>query len=170
MSSRQSLSMTYVDFITTTHRISGEVHTGAKPFGDVLNDRSQSYLFVSNVYVSRLDKPGEIGAYAPLAYLAKDNLTFVIVPSRDARSPEPGRFGAQEYEALATMPGFEVRGKFVGPRRLDLRSFSPAALDSFVILTEASAQSVDVPDVVFSGEVILANRARLESLCLTEPV
>jgi hypothetical protein len=168
MSSRQSVGMTYVDFITTTHRISGEVHIGAKPFGDVLNDRSQSYLLLSNVYVSRLDKPGEIGAHAPVMFLAKDNLMFAIVPSRDARLPEPSRFGAQEYDALVTMPGFELRGKFVGPRRLDLRSFSPAALESFVVLMEASAQSVDVPGVVFSGEAMLVNRARLESLCLTE--
>jgi hypothetical protein len=168
MSNSQSVGMTYVDFITTTHRISGGVQTGAKPFGDMLNDRSQSYLLLSNAYVSRLDKPGEIGAHAPVAFLAKDNLIFAIVPSRDARSSEPGRFGTQEYDALVTMPGFELRGKFIGPRRLDLRSFSPANLELFVGLMEASAQSVDVPGIVFSGEAILINRARLESLCLTE--
>jgi hypothetical protein len=168
MSSRQALGTTYVDFITTTHRISGGVQVGPKPFSDVLNDRSQSYILLSNVYVSRLDKPGEIGAHAPVAYLAKENLVFVIVLSREARPAESGRFGAQEYEALITLPGFEVRGKFMGPRRLDLRSFSPATLDSFVVLTEASAQSLALPDIVFSGEAILVNRLRLESLCLTE--
>jgi hypothetical protein len=168
MSSRQSPGTTYVDFITTTHRISGAVPSGPKPFSDVLNDRSQSYLLLANVYVSRLDKPGEIGAHAPAAYLAKDNLIFVIVPSREARLPEAGRFGAQEYDALATLPGFEVRGKFVGPRRIDLRSFSPAALEAFVVLTGASAHSVGVPDVLFSGEAMLVNRERLESLCLME--
>lgn len=168
MSSRQVTGTTCVDFFTTTHRISGGVQTGPKPFSDMLNDRSQSYLLVSNVYISRLDRPGEIGAHAPVAYLAKDNLIFVIVPSRDARPPEPGRFGAQEYEALVTVPGFEVRGKFIGPRRLDLRLFSPAALEAFIVLTGATAQSLDLPDVQFSGEAILINRARLESLCLTE--
>jgi hypothetical protein len=168
MSSRQTVGMTYVDFITTTHRISGGVQTGPKPFGDLLNDRSQSYLFLPNVYVSRLDKPGEIGAHAPLAYLAKDTLLFAIVSSREARLPEPGRFGAQEYDALATMPGFELRGKFVGPRRLDLRTFSPAALESFIVLMGASAENVNIPGVVFDGEAFLVNRVRLESLCLTE--
>jgi hypothetical protein len=169
MSSKQSGGLSYMDLITTTHRISGGVQPGAKPFSDVLNDRSQSYVMLSNVYVSRLDKPGEIVAHAPLAYLAKDNLIFAIVPSREARLPEPGRFGAQEYEALATMPGFEVRGRFIGPRRLDLRSFSPAALEPFVVLAGASAQHAGAADVEFSGEAILINRARLESLCLSEP-
>jgi hypothetical protein len=169
MSSRQALGTGYVDFFTTTHRISGTVQASPKPFSDVLNDRSQSYVLLFNVYISRLDKPGEIGAHAPVAYLAKDNLIFVIVPSREARPPEPGRFGTQEYDALATVPGFEVRGRFIGPRRLDLRSFSPAALDPFLVLTEATAEGANVPDVVFSGESILVNRARLEGLCLTEP-
>ncbi len=168
MSSRQSVGLTYLDFFTTTHRISGGVHAGAKPFSDLLNDRSQSYVFLSNIYVSRLGKPGEIGDHAPMAYLAKDNLLFVIVPSREARLPEMGRFSAQEYQALVTLPGFELRGTFVGPRRLDLRTFSPATLEPFVVLVEATAQSLDVSDAAFGGEAILVNRARLESLCLTE--
>jgi hypothetical protein len=170
MSSRQSAGLSYVDIITTTHRISGGLQPGGKPLSDILNDRSQSFLLLANVYVSRLDKAGEIGAHAPVAYLSKDNLVFVVVGMKDARIPEQSRFGAQEYQALVTMPRFEVRGKILGPRRLDLRSFSPAALDPFIILTEASAQHVEEPDVEFTGEAILINRGRLESLCLTELV
>jgi hypothetical protein len=168
MSSRQSGGLLYVELITTTHRISGGLSPGGKPFRDVLNDRSQSFLLLSNVYVSRLEKPGEIGAHAPVAYMAKDGLVLAIVTSKEAGFPERGRFGSQEYQALATMPGFEVRGQFIGPRRLDLRSFSPAALEPFIALTEATAQYVEVPGVEFSGEAILVNRDRLESLCLTE--
>lgn len=168
MSSRPTSSVTPVDFFTSTHRISGGIQAGAKPLSDILNDKSQSYLLVSNVYISRLDEPGAIGAHAPVAYLAKENLSFVIVPAREARVPEGGRFTSQAYQALVTLPGFEVRGKFHGPRRIDLRSFSPAVLDAFLVLTEATAQSIPVPDIVYSGEAILVNRASLESLCLNE--
>jgi hypothetical protein len=167
VSNRQSLSSTF-DFITTTHRISGSIQTGSKPLSDLLNDRSQSYLLLFNVYVSRLNEPGAIGAYAPLAYLTKENLSFVISAARDARLPDRSRFAAQEYAALVTLPGFEVRGTFVGPRRIDLRTFSPAALDAYLVLTDASAQSLSLAEVEYSGEAILINRARLESLCLTE--
>ena len=168
MSSAQFSSLGNFDFFTSTHRISGQIETGSKPLRDILNDRSQSYLLVFNVYVSRLDDPGTIGAYAPTAYLSKGNLTFVIVPEREVRRPEPGRYASQQYEALVTLPGVEVRGEFLGPHRFDLRTFSPAALDAFVALRNASAQIVGLPDVTFDGEAILINRARIESFCLNE--
>lgn len=168
MSTRRPTPLTYVDYFTTTHRISGGIQTGVAPLSDQLNDRSQSYMMVSNVYISRLDTPGDIGAHASVAYLSKENLTFVIAPAREVRISEAGRSTAQEYQALVSVPGFEVRGRFYGPGRIHLRNFSPATLEAFVILLDATAQSTTLPDTVFSGEVILINRARLESLCLGE--
>ncbi len=156
------------EFFTTTHRITAAVETGPKPLSDLLNDRTQSYLLVSQVYISRLTEPGKIDAHAPVAFLSKENLNVVIVPAREARPPDPGRFAAQAYETLVTLPGFEVRGKFVGPRRIDLRSFSPATLDAFVTLTGATARLATAPEEIFSGDAILVNRAHLESICLLE--
>jgi hypothetical protein len=168
MSSGQFEKMSSADFFTSTHRISGKIETKSKPLSDYVNDRSQSYLLAFNVYVSRLDQPGQIGAHAPSAYIAKDNLGFVIVPSRKVRTPDQTRFSSQTYDALVTLAGVEVHGKFAGPHMFDLRTFSPAALDPFIVLTEASAVFVALPEVTFSGEAILINRARLESFCLGE--
>jgi len=168
MSNVQFDNMTTADFYTSTHRISGQVETKHKPISDLLNDRSRSYLLIFNVYISRLDEPGEIGAHAPTAYLSKDNLSFVIVSSREVRTIEPGRFNSQEYAVLITLAGVEIRGIFTGPHRFDLRTFTPATLDTFITLTEANAQIVNVADVTLSGEAILVNRARLESFCLDE--
>jgi hypothetical protein len=166
--SNQPDTLTTADFITTTHRISGQVQTGPKPLSDLLNDKSQSFLLTYNVYVSRLERAGEIGAHAPVAYLSKENLNLVIVPAREARTSDLGRFAAQDYDALVTLAGFEVTGKFSGPHRFDLRNFSPAALDSFLLLTEATARVVGTPGLVFNSEAILINRSRLQSLCLRE--
>lgn len=168
MSTGQFIGLTQADFFTTTHRISGGTQTGPKPLSDLLNDRTQSYLLLFNVYISPLDKAAEIGAHASVAYLSKENLSFVIVPLRETRAPDRSRFAVHEYEALATLPGWEVRGKFVGPHRIDIRSFSPAALDAFVVLVEGGARLAGTSDVTFSGEAILVNRARLESFCLIE--
>lgn len=168
MSNVQLDDLTAVDFFTSTHRISGQVQTGNKLLCDVLNDSAQSYLLVFNVYVSRLDEPAAIGAYAPTAYLSKDNMSFVIVAAREVRAPDQGRFSSQEYDGLVTMPGVEIRGKFAGPHRFDLRTFSPAALDAFIVLRNADVQIVTLPEVTFSGEAILINRARLEGFCLSE--
>jgi hypothetical protein len=168
MSSAKYGSVIQVDFFTTTHRISGRVQTGTSPLSDLLNDRTQSYLLLSDVYVSHLETAAEISAHAAVAYLSKETLSFAVVSAREARTPDRSRFTVHEYEALATLPGCEIRGKFVGPHHLDLRSFSPAALDPFLVLTDATAWLVHVPDVTLSGEAILVNRARLEALCLSE--
>jgi hypothetical protein len=155
-------------FFTTTHRIVGEVETGLKPLSDLLNDRSQSFLLVFNAQVSHIKKPGEIVVRASMAYLSKENLCFAIVPSRETRGPDRSRFTVHEYEAVATLPRVEVQGKFVGPHRLDVKSFSPAALDPFIVLTEATARLAGLPEVTFGGEAFLINRTRLECLCLME--
>ena len=168
MSSMSAGSRTRVKFFTTTHRLMGEVETGPRPLSDLLNDRSQSYLLAFDVQVSHVSKPGEITARAPVAYVAKDNLSFVIVSAREIRSPDRSRFTVVEYPVVVTLPRFEVTGKFVGPHRLDLRTFTPATLDPFVALTEATARIAGQPEMTFGGEAILVNRARLESLCLLE--
>jgi hypothetical protein len=168
MSTAQFGGTIQVDFFTTTHRISGEVQTGPKPLSDLLNDRTQSHLLLSKVYVSRLDSAAEIGAHASVAYLSKENLSFAIVTARETRAPDRGRYTVHEYEALFTLPRWEIRGRFIGPHRLDLTSFSPANLDAFLVLAEATAWLVDAPSEAFSGEAILVNRHRLESLCLSD--
>jgi hypothetical protein len=168
MSSRQADILAQAEFFTTTHRLTGEVQTGPKPLSDLLNDPSLSYLLVYNVYLSDLSTPGEIDAYAPVAYLSKENLLFVIVMLRETRAADHGRFSVQEYNALVTLPGFELRGRFAGPPRIDLRNFSPAALDSFMLLTGAMARFVGADGEPFQGEAMLVNRARLESLNLKD--
>ncbi len=144
------------------------MHTGPKPLSDLLNDRSLSYMMAVNVYISRLLEPGEIIAHAPVAYLSKENLSFVVVQAREARQAERTRFSTQEYRALITLPAFEITGKFLGPLRVDMQTFSPASLDPFVIVTEATAQIAALPEVTFCGEAILVNGARLESFGLSE--
>ena len=166
--SSQGNGLTTADFITSTHRISGQVQTGLKPLSDILNDHSQSYLLAYKVYVSRLNRAGEIAVHAPLAYLSKENLSLVVVPAREVRAPDLSRYTAVEYDALVTLSGFEVRGRFAGPHRLDIRTFSPANLESFLVLAEATASVTAVADLTFQGEAILVNRARMQSLCLIE--
>jgi hypothetical protein len=166
MSSRQLESLTLAEFFTTTHRLLARVQTGARPLSDLLNDRSQSFLLVFQVQVLPLHQAGGSGTRAPEAYISKENLSFVIVPAREARTPERSRYAVVERRVLATLPQFEVEGRFLGPLRSDLWTFSPATLDPFVVLMEATARIAGQPDMSFSGEAILVNRARLESLCL----
>jgi hypothetical protein len=166
MSSRQAEGLTTFDFFTTTHQIEAQVQTGSRMLSDLMNDQSQSFLLVFNVRLSRLEKDAKLEAIASAAYLSKENLGFVIAPSREVRKPERGRYAAYEREVLVTLPGFELEGRFLGPLRSDLWTFSPTTLDPFFVLTAATARIAAVPDVTLGGDTILVNRARLESICL----
>ena len=168
MSSRQSETLTTADFFTSSHRIRAQVQTGPRPLSDLLNDRSQSYLLVFNVRLSALDMVGESRTRGPEAYVSKENLSFVLVPSREARAPERGRYAVLERRVLVTLPGFEVRGTFLGPLRSDLWNFSPATLDPFVVLAEATVVRTNAPEETYSGDVALVSRAQVESFCLLE--
>ena len=166
MSSRQSEGLTTFDFFTTTHRIEAQVQTGTRLLSDLMNDQSQSFLLVFNVRLSRLEKEAKLEAIASAAYLSKENLGFVLAPSREVRKPERGRYTAYEREVLVTLPGFELEGRFLGPHRSDLWTFSPTTLNPFIVLTAATARSAAAPDITLGGDTILVNRDRVESICL----
>jgi hypothetical protein len=166
MSSRQSEGLPTFDFFTSTHRIEAQVQTGTRLISDLLNDQSQSFLLVFNVRLSRLEKEARLEAIASAAYLSKENLGFVIAPSREVRRPERGRYAAYEREVLVTLPGFELEGRFLGPHQSDLWTFSPATLDPFFVLTSATARIAAVPDATLGGDSILVNRDRVESIFL----
>ena len=167
MSSRQSEGLTTFDFFTSTHRIEAQVQTGTRMISDLMNDQSQSFLLVFNVRLSRLEKDARLEAIASAAYLSKETLGFVIAPSREVRKAERGRYTAYEREVLVTLPGFELEGRFLGPHRSDLWTFSPATLDPFFVLTAARARVASVPGVTLGGgDTILVNRDRVESIFL----
>ena len=166
MSSRQPEGLTTFDFYTSTHRIEAQVQTGSRPISDLMNDQSQSFLLVFNVRLSRLEDEARLEAIASAAYLSKENLGFVIAPSRAVRRPERGRYAAYEREVLVTLPGFELTGRFLGPQSSDLWTFSPATLDPFFVLTAARARIAAAPDARLDGDTILVNRDRVESIFL----
>ena len=165
-STRQTDGLTTVEFFTTTHRIVAQVQTGSRLVSDLMNDRSQSFLLVFNVRLSLLEKDARLEAIASAAYLSKENVGFLIAPSKEIRKPERGRYTAYEREVLVTVPGFELQGRFLGPQRSDLWTFSPATLDPYFVLTAATARIAGEPDVTMGGDAILVNRDRLESICL----
>lgn len=166
MSSKQADGLTTVTFFTSTHRLVAQVQTGSRLLSDLLNDRSQSFLLVFNMRLSHLGKEAKLEAIASAAYLSKENLSFVIAPSREVRKPERGRYSAIEREVLVTLPGFELEGRFLGPQRSDLWTFSPATLDPFFVLTAGTARIAAVPDSALGADAILVNRDRVESICL----
>ena len=104
------------DFFTNTHRFSASVNVRNRRLTNVLNDRITDYLEVSNVYVSRINRPGDILGTYKFASLIKSHITFIVVASEsDSFAQEHkynsfvGRITESVYMSVAS---FEITGRW----------------------------------------------------------
>jgi hypothetical protein len=127
---------------------------------------------LNDVYISRVDNPGEIVAAYGQAQLRKDSLLFAIVPSKE-RFVQAGRavsyFGKQQYSVWLALPTFEIEGKFqMTGRAMNLEAFLTKETDEYVTISEGIARATTWPEITFSGEVFLVNRKSIDLFCLGE--
>lgn len=159
------------DFFTTAYRMSAHVDTGKRRLADILSDRLSDFLLLQDIYVSRIYKPGEIVAHYKSGSLLKERITFVVLPteadglSKDHTYPALTR---QLREVFVTVPSFEIQGALRVVGKLDLQVLLSIGTDRFMPLLNATASSSLLPQVQFSGPVILVNRSRLELFCVAD--
>jgi hypothetical protein len=159
-----------VDFFTQGYRISGHISTRAKTVGDTLNDRLSSYVQLQDVYIARVDNPGEIIISYSYAQLLKDNLLFAIVSAEESFS-KAGRsvsyFGRQRRKAWLALATFEIAGYFVMTgRSADFEAYLAKGVDAYIPIQDGVAQLSGQPDISFSGEAFLINRTRIDLFCI----
>ncbi len=157
------------DFFTSAYRMSGNVSTGNRRLADILSDRLSDFLLLRDIYVSRIYKPGEIVAYYKTGSLIKHQITFVVLPteadglSKDHTYPFLTR---QMREVFVTVPSFEIRGSLKIAGKLNLHALLAIGTEKFMPLRNAAASSSLLPDVQFSGPVILVNKSSVELFCV----
>lgn len=159
------------DFFTTTYRMSGHVETGKRRLADILSDRLTDFLPLHDIHVSRIYKPGEIVAYYKTGSLIKEKITFVVLPteadglSKDHVYPALSR---QLREVFITVPSFEIKGSLRIVGKLELQALLTIGTDKFMPLMNGTASSSLLPQVQFSGPVILVNKSSVELFCLAD--
>ncbi len=171
MSSTLRGELLAADFFTTAYRMSGHVDTGKRRLADILSDRLSDFLLLKDVYVSRIYKPGEIVAYYQVGSLIKERITFVVLPteadglSKDHTYPALTR---QMRRVFITVPSFELQGSLKVVGKLDLQALLATGTDRFMPLLKATASSSLLPQVQFSGPVILVNKSSVELFCVAD--
>jgi hypothetical protein len=163
--------MLAADFFTTAYRMSAHVDTGKRRLADILSDRLSDYLLLQDIYVSRIYKPGEIVAHYKTGSLLKEQITFVVLPTEaDGLSKEHiyPALTRQMREVFITVPSFEIQGSLRVVGKLDLQALLSIGTDRFMPLLNATASSSLLPQVQFSGPVILVNRSNLELFCVAD--
>jgi len=159
------------DFFTSVYRMSGHVETGKRRLTDILSDRLSDFLPLQDIYVSRIYKPGEIVTYYKMGTLIKNHITFVVLPtesdglSKDHTYPALAR---QMREVFVTVPSFEIRGLLKVVGKLDLQALLTIGTEKFMPLLNATAVSTLLPQVQFSGPVILVNKSSVELFCVAD--
>ncbi len=149
------------DIFTSSHRFSAQVNIGNRRLADILNDRMTEFLNVENVYVSRINSPGDIvGRYAK-ASLQKRHITFVVLPTEtDGLSKEHkyNAFSKSTEKVFITLPSFEIDGSLEIIGKFDLKAILAIGTTRFMPIFRGKAINAFFPEVQFGGPVILVNK------------
>ena len=170
-SSRSRTPIVTADFFTSTHRFSASVAVGNRRFSDILNDRISDYLEIRNIYVSRIDKPGEILGTYKLASLIKAHITFIVVGSESSAQSQEQQYKAftrRTEDVFLSVSSFEIRGKLEIVGKFDLKAILATGTTTFMSIHGAQAVNAHHPDVTFAAPVILVNKKAVQFFSVLE--
>jgi hypothetical protein len=156
------------EFFTHQHRIAGAVRLGGLRLTDVLNDDLTSSVELKRLEITRHLTPNKVVASYASALLDKKGILFAIGGRESGKATERSFFrhvDTTEWDVLVTVPFFELRGKFHVRGTGDLKTKLLSWTGQFIPLTEAEAVFTLYPEVTFSGDVIIVNRAHIEVIC-----
>lgn len=160
------------DFFTYSYRISGRLDTRRQSLYDILNDQTTSFISLEDAYFSSIDHPGDIVANHPASFLAKRNLTLIVVPHRDDALSKKHTYGSYFGTALSKIflvtPGFEVQGYLRMSTKMDMRRILSSGTDDFLAVLDGRVRASIRSDVTFTGGGILVNKQHIGGFSIAE--
>lgn len=158
------------DFFTGSYRFSAVVLVYKRRLIDVLADRMTDYLDLVDIYVSRINNPGEIVATYQKGALIKEVINFILLSS-EVEGISKEKFYVPNRVSLPiflTVPSFEIQGKFQWMGDLDVKKILTAETQKFLPVLDATSSNSLIPKVNFQGPLALVNKAKIELLCMGE--
>ena len=161
--SRNSVNL---DVLTRSHRISCRLNVGANGLMGLLNDANTSLVELEDAYYSRLQQPAKIVSHLPMAHMIKANVALLVVTRREDLGPQGLTRGGftrlLPVPVLITTPNYEIQGSVEVVSKFDASELLVAGTAQFINVYGANAMPASSPETVFSGAVILVNRAEIE--------
>lgn len=154
-------SLMTADIFTSSHRFSAQISLGHRRLADVLNDRMTDFLTVENVYVSRINEPGNIIGTLNNASLLKSQITFIVVPTEEdglSKEHKYNAFSKSVENVFVTLPSFEITGKLEIIGKFDLKAILAIGTTKFMPIFNGNAKNTFYPDVQFTAPVIIVNK------------
>jgi hypothetical protein len=164
---RLSTGRVTADFFTANYRFSASAMVYKRRLIDVLTDRMTDYLDLVDIYVSRINNPGDIVATYPKGSLVKKEIVFILLPDEVEGTSKERHFGTRDYHSVfVTVPSFEISGNLQwGSADLDIKKLLAPDTQSFLPLSEAKASNSLLPQVVFEGPLALVNKTKIQVFC-----
>ena len=152
-----------VEIYTADHVIRGLVEAAGERLSDILNNKTESALFLTSVQISRLlNVSKQPPVQLPLIRLEKSSILFATPVERDLTHKSIYRRATrQTYEIVVSLPNFELRGSIHLTERLDIRRVLVVRPEDFIPITGATATFVLYPQVSVQGGTIVFNKDRV---------
>ena len=157
------------DFFTDSHRFSASVVVYKRRLVDVLADRMTNFLDLVDVYASRNNNPGEIVHTYQRGSLVKEEINFIVLSS-EAQAISKERFyspSRTSRQIFLTVPFFEIRGLFQWMGELDIKKLMATDIQKFLPILEVNATNPFYPEFNFQGPTALINKAKIQTLCIS---
>ena len=167
-SAASSTGRVTADFFTGSYRLSASVLVYKRRLADVLGDRITDYLDLVDIYVSRINNPGEIVATHQKGSLVKDEITFILLSS-EVEGISKERFYVPSRVSLPiflTVPSFEIHGKFQWMGDLEVKKILTTETQKFLPVLDAASTNSHFPKVTFEGPIALVNKTKIEVICI----
>lgn len=171
--SRYGRATAELDLFTDAYRITGRALVGAGGIQAELESTTSSYLEMEDVYISRINQPGEIVASYPTAVFRKENINFIMVQDKRPNSGVGGgQYGRPMFTrgrpitVFLTVPSFEIRGELQQEGKVVLRELLAKSLGQFQLLQAAQASASLYPDIAYTSDLIFVHKERIGIFCL----
>lgn len=164
---RISAGRVTADFFTGSYRFSASVVVYNRRLVDVLSDPTTDYLDMVDIYISRINNPGDIVATYKSGTLIKEEINFILLASEaEGTSKQRHYTGRQNLPIFLSIPSFEIHGHIQwGTQDWEARKLLATDSQKFLPILDATASNSLFPDVTFQGPLALVNKTQIQVIC-----
>jgi len=164
---RISAGRVTADFFTGSYRFSASVIVYNRRLVDVLSDPSTDYLDMVDIYISRINNPGDIVATYQSGTLIKEAINFILLASEaEGTSQQRHYAGRQNLPIFLSIPSFEIHGEIQwGTKDWEARKVLAVDSQKFLPVFNTTASNSIFPEVTFQGPIALVNKTQIQVIC-----
>ena len=155
------------DFFTSGYRFSANVIVYKRRLVDVLSDPITNYLDLVDIYISRINSPGDIIATFARGTLVKEEISLILLSSElEGISKERFYAARENLPVFLSVPSFEIIGQVQwGRQNPDIKKILMSDVHKFLPILDASASNSMIPSINFQGPLALVNKSKIQIIC-----